>query len=73
MSLCASCGMRLAGDAALCPHHHFVYGHDDWAVTNRIICDFLHRKKVPSRLTPSERDDSWAYTSEAALEQGPRI
>jgi hypothetical protein len=66
MSLCASCGLQLTGDAGLCPHHHCVYG-DDWAVANRIMCDFFHRKKVPPRLSQSERDDDfWAHTGEAA-------
>ncbi len=63
MSLCASCGLQLLGDFALCPHHHYhcVYG-DDWAVTNRVMCDFIHRKKVPVRLPPGEREDSCAET-----------
>ena len=66
MSLCASCGLQLTGDAGLCPHHHCVYG-DDWAVANRIMCDFFHRKKVPPRLAQTERDDEfWAHTGEAA-------
>jgi hypothetical protein len=66
MSLCASCGLQLTGDAGLCPHHHCVYG-DDWAVANRIMCDFFHRKKVPPRLSQSDRDDDfWAHTGEAA-------
>lgn len=66
MSLCASCGLQLSGDAALCPHHHCVYG-DDWAVANRIMCDFFHRKKVPPRLAQLDRDDDfWAHTAEAA-------
>jgi hypothetical protein len=66
MSLCASCGLQLSGEAALCPHHHCVYG-DDWAVANRIMCDFFHRKKVPPRLAQQERDDDfWAHTAEAA-------
>jgi len=66
MSLCASCGLQLSGDAALCPHHHCVYG-DDWAIANRIMCDFFHRGKLPPRLTQSERDDDfWAHTGEAA-------
>jgi hypothetical protein len=43
-----------------------VYG-DDWAVANRIMCDFFHRKKLPPRLTQNERDDEfWAHTGEAA-------
>ena len=50
----------------MCPHHHCVYG-DDWAVANRIMCDFFHRKKVPPRLVQTERDDEfWAHTGEAA-------
>ena len=66
MSLCASCGLQLSGQAALCPHHHCVYG-DDWAVANRIMCDFFHRKKVPPRLAQHDRDDDfWAHTAEAA-------
>ena len=66
MSLCASCGLQLSGEAALCPHHHCVYG-DDWAVANRIMCDFFHRKKVPPRLAQHDRDDDfWAHTAEAA-------
>jgi hypothetical protein len=66
MSLCASCGLQLTGDAALCPHHHCVYG-DDWAVANRIMCDFFHRGKLPPRLAQTERDDEfWAHTGEAA-------
>ena len=55
MSLCASCGLQLSGDAALCPHHHCVYG-DDWAVANRIMCDLVHRAIVPRRLAPNDRD-----------------
>jgi hypothetical protein len=66
MSLCASCGLQLSGESALCPHHHCVYG-DDWAVANRIMCDFFHRKKVPPRLAQQDRDDDfWAHTAEAA-------
>jgi hypothetical protein len=43
-----------------------VYG-DDWAVANRIMCDFFHRKKVPPRLAQNDRDDDfWAHTGEAA-------
>lgn len=59
MSLCASCGSQLTGDAQLCPHHHCGWGKD-WAVENRIMCDFFHRQKPPPRLPQPEReDDSW--------------
>ena len=66
MSLCSSCGLQLSGNAALCPHHHMIYG-DGWAQANRIMCDFFHRGFVPSRLTQNERDDDfWSHTDEAA-------
>lgn len=63
--LCASCALQVTGDAALCAHHHITY-NDDWSVANRILCDFFHRGKVPSRLSAAERDDEfWAHTGEA--------
>jgi hypothetical protein len=66
MSLCASCGLPLTGDTALCPHHHCVFG-EDWAAGNRLMCDFFHRGKIPARLDPNERkDDFWALSDEAA-------
>ena len=55
MSVCVSCGLQLLGDTELCSHHQCVHGAD-WAVGNRIMCDFFHRKKVPPRLTAAERD-----------------
>jgi len=52
--------------AALLKQNHCVYG-DDWAVANRIMCDFFHRKLVPPRLAHHDRDDDfWAHTAEAA-------
>lgn len=57
VSLCASCGLDISGDVGLCPHHHRVYSGHDWAATNRIMCDFLHRQRVPRRLTEAELDD----------------
>lgn len=66
MSLCASCGLQLVGEGNLCPHHHTVYG-DDWAVSNRILCDFFHRGVVPVRLSKHERDsDFWAVPDTTA-------
>lgn len=57
MSACAQCGLQLGHDAALCQHHH-VASADDWAAVNRIMCDFLHRRKPLPRLQPSEREDN---------------
>ena len=66
MSLCSSCGLQLSRDDGLCPHHLCVYG-DDWAVANRIMCDFFHRGIVPPRLASADRDDEiWTPTDEAA-------
>ncbi len=65
MSICASCGLNLSGDAGLCSHHHLVYG-DDWALSNKIMCDFFHRGKIPRRLDRVNRDDDfWAHCGEA--------
>jgi hypothetical protein len=40
MSLCALCGHPTV-DAGLCAYHGTVY--DDWAIGNRVMCDFIHR------------------------------
>ena len=56
MSLCTSCGSSIPGDLALCGHHHNVHG-DDWAPSNRIMCNFIHRGIVPPRLDKDKRDD----------------
>lgn len=67
MSVCAACGLHLASDDALCPHHHCLYG-DDWAVANRIQCDFFHRGKVPVRLNETDRaDDFWGAADAGAF------
>ena len=57
MSLCALCGLTVPDGAGVCAHHQ--NGDDDWASTNRIMCDFVHRQRVPSRLGPRERDDDF--------------
>ena len=62
-SHCCLCGLSYSGDVALCNHH--VYGADDWAVANRLICDFVHRKIVPRRLPPEAREPIYE-ASEAA-------
>lgn len=55
--ICASCGLALVGDQTLCLQHHMSAG-DDWSTSNRVMCDFLHRKKVPERLSAEQRDDN---------------
>jgi len=50
MSLCIQCGYPTSGPDDMCAHH--VASHaDDWAMGNRIMCDFLHRGIV----SPPER------------------
>lgn len=48
MSLCALCANS---DVELCSYHHFVPVGDDWAASNRAMCDFLHRGIVLPRVT----------------------
>ena len=62
MTLCASCGLQLSGDAELCPHHHCIYS-DDWAAANRIMCDFFHRRRLPPRLPEPDRVDEQIVAS----------
>jgi hypothetical protein len=39
---------------------------DGWAESNRIMCDFVHRKKIPPRLAPEGRvDEFWAQADAA--------
>ena len=42
MSLCSLCGQATLDASSLCTHHSSSYG-DDWATSNRIMCDFVHR------------------------------
>jgi len=64
MSLCAACGLEIQGDGTLCAHHT-LGSDDDWAENNRLMCDLLHRGRVPPRLAPAEREDEF-YEAEAA-------
>ena len=64
MSLCTSCGLEILDGSELCRHH--VTEGDNWAESNRIMCDFFHRKKLPKRLTPEVRgDEFWAHAEAA--------
>lgn len=68
MSLCSQCGGSLSGDdvaRGVCAWHPIAFG-DDWHVSNRIMCDFLHRKRVPPRLASSDRDEVFFWTGDAA-------
>ena len=60
MSLCASCGLEVTGNSGLCPHHHTIC--DDWAASNRAMCNFFHRGIVPTRLDKDKREDD-PYTN----------
>ena len=61
MNLCASCGLELVA-GFLCPHHAAMYG-DGWAAENRLMCDFIHRKRPLPRLPESERNEP-VYTGD---------
>ena len=65
MSTCASCGQPFVDESGLCAHHHF-HAPDGWAVSNRIMCDFIHRKRVPLRVSFERRPDGvWAQLEAA--------
>ena len=42
MSLCVFCGHAVVGNRDLCGYHDASH-EGDWAVGNRIMCDFVHR------------------------------
>ena len=65
MSLCAACGVEIPGDRTLCAHHETV-GRDDWAESNRLMCDLLHRGRVPPRLPSAERENEFGVYAEVA-------
>jgi len=47
MSLCACCGQPTGDHDGLCAFH--TLDTADWAVSNRIMCDFIHRGIVAPR------------------------
>lgn len=47
MPRCVLCGGENDEATALCLHH--VVGDHDWALFNRLFCDFIHRGVVPPR------------------------
>ena len=55
MSFCASCALEISSDLPLCGHHHTAYA-DDWAIENRMYCEFFHRGKDLPRLPKHERE-----------------
>jgi len=46
MALCVLCAQPTLGEQDVCLFHLASQG-DDWAVGNRIMCDFLHRGILP--------------------------
>lgn len=62
---CPSCNMQ----GAFCSHHASDQA-DQWALSNRIMCDFFHRGIVPPRLPVAERGEFWETASDAAAWAG---
>jgi hypothetical protein len=56
VATCTLCRAEVSSGAELCLYHLGTEAND-WAATNRIMCDFFHRKKVPPRLAPAQRDE----------------
>jgi hypothetical protein len=65
MSTCASCGQPLVDEGGLCAHH-YSDSEDGWAASNRLMCDFIHRKRIPLRLSFERRSDGvWTHLEAA--------
>lgn len=60
MASCPFCGNDPNNDQGVCSYHVNVY-EDTWAVSNRIICDWLHRGLEPGRLGPNDREKIEEY------------
>ena len=60
---CASCGVLEA--SGLCAQHASPGG--DWAATNRVMCDGLHRDRWPARLAAADREAMTVETVETAV------
>jgi len=69
MTPCPSCGSALTGESAIlgmCVHHKYALG-DEWAANNRLMCDLLHRGRVPARLPAGAREELfWADVADVA-------
>ena len=60
MSLCAQCGSDAGYGVGICNYH--VNAMDEqWAESNRIMCDFIHRKKEPVRVERQQREEESFY------------
>lgn len=63
-NVCYICGSTLVERYYVCPHHIEVYG-DNWAMGNKVMCDFFHRGVVPKRLPMTTRElgdyFAWGY------------
>ena len=48
MAACAECGYESEGGPELCSYHVW-NANENWARSNKIMCDFFHRRIVPTR------------------------
>ena len=64
MALCVTCAQPTLTDQEVCAYHLFNQG-DDWATSNRIMCDFLHRGIVPPVSCELEAFDDAVVLEEA--------
>ena len=69
MRLCPYCGHRAYGPGGMCPHHASAAEGDDWATSNRIMCDFIHRGIVTpvAVIAPPEALDLLLEVSDASM------
>lgn len=60
-SHCPSCSLVMPGSSPICAHHGMAFA-EDWAVSNRIFCDLLHRaiEPPPSGPLPEMPAVEWA-------------
>jgi hypothetical protein len=71
MALCAICGVTTISGEELCPYHPSSTTPEDWAASNRVLCDFIHRGVEPQRLALADRDDDF-WPAPVTLEEPHR-
>jgi hypothetical protein len=49
MAFCPVCGHCVVGPGPMCGYHAVTPQGGDWAIGNRIMCDFVHRGVALSR------------------------
>lgn len=57
MSVCPICGSTPDFGAESCGYHTMTTSEKDWAIGNKVMCDWIHRGIELKRLSKPDRDE----------------